>query len=1400
MYIKYHFDMRKILGLDLGTTSIGWAFVTEAENEKEKSSIIKLGVRVNPLTVDEQTNFEKGKAITTNADRTLKRTARRNLQRYKLRRENLISLLKNEGFITENSVLCEKGNHTTFETRRLRAKAVTEEISVEELARVLIMLNKKRGYKSSRKANSGEEGNLIDGMTVARKLYDEHLTPGQYTYQLLCKGKKYIPDFYPSDLIAEFEAVWNCQKQFYADVLTDELREALRDKNEKQTWAICAAPLGLKGIKRSGTVVDQRVENYRWRTEALTKQLPLEQVVIVLQKINSQIRGTSGYLGAISDRSKELYFNHLTVGQFQMKQLSENPNISLKNQVFYRQDYLDEFERIWEKQAKFHKELTEELKHELRDIIIFYQRPLKSQKGLINYCEFESSQKEVVVDGKKKTITIGLRVCPKSSPLFQCFKIWQSINNLQITGNVIPKQQLDLFGDTTEFDHGTRILTEEEKLDLYRELSIKESLSESELIKLLFGGKKGLSLNFHKVEGNRTMATFIKACHTILVINGYNDYDFSKISYDKTIAIITQVFDTLGFKSGFLNFNPTLEGKGYERQDAYRLWHLLYSYSDDNSATGNERLVERISNFLNMDKESAAAFASITYESDYGSLSSKAMRRILPHMMDGLEYSVACEYAGYCHSRRSLTKEEIMSKPLVDTIPLLSRNSLRNPVVEKILNQMINVVNAVSESYGKPDEIRIEMARELKKSATEREQMTRDIARASAENDKYRKVLQEEFNIQNVSRNDIIRYRLYLELEANGFKTLYTQTYIPREKLFSKEFDIEHIIPQARLFDDSFSNKTLEARSANIEKGSTTAYDYVLAKYGEYGSNGAITYKERIDHLYKDGKISKTKHDKLLMTTDDIPDGFINRDLRDTQYIARKAREILESAVRVVVPTTGSVTDRLREDWQLVDVMKELNWNKYYQLGLTEIVTDHDGRHIRRIKHWTKRNDHRHHAMDALTIAFTRHSYIQYLNNLNARSDKTGSIYAIEKKELYRDKNNKLRFIPPMPLDEFRVEARRHLENVLISIKAKNKVVTRNVNITRGSDGKTHRTVQLTPRGQLHNETVYGHRRQCIVKEEKVGSAFNKEKINTVSNSQFREALLRRYAEFGDAKKAFTGKNSLDKNPIYLNDDHTKQVPQKVKTVTFEEVFTIRKPIDKDLNIDKVVDTHIREILQQRLSEYGDDAKKAFANLDENPIWLNRERGIAIKRVTIYGVSNAIALHDRRDMQGKKILNINGAPTPVDYVSTSNNHHVAIFLDEKGNLQEHVVSFFEATERSRQHQPIVDREYNKHLGWQFLFTMKRNEYFVFPNEKTGFNPNEIDLLDPNNAAEISKNLFRVQKLTSKDYFFRLHLETNVDTPKELSGITYARLSLKGIVGIVKVRINHLGQIVAVGEY
>ena len=178
--------MKRILGLDLGPNSIGWALVNERENEAERSAIVKLGVRVNPLTADEQNNFERGKPITTNADRTLKRTMRRNLQRYKLRRDSLVGILKSNGLISNDAVLAECGNRTTFETYRLRASAATEEITLEELARVLLMINKKRGYKSSRKAKQkDEDGHLIDGMEVARRLYDDGLTPGQYTLSLM---------------------------------------------------------------------------------------------------------------------------------------------------------------------------------------------------------------------------------------------------------------------------------------------------------------------------------------------------------------------------------------------------------------------------------------------------------------------------------------------------------------------------------------------------------------------------------------------------------------------------------------------------------------------------------------------------------------------------------------------------------------------------------------------------------------------------------------------------------------------------------------------------------------------------------------------------------------------------------------------------------------------------------------------------------------------------------------------------------------------------------------------------------------------------------------------------------------------------------------------------------------
>lgn len=1358
--------MKKILGLDLGTTSIGWALVNEAENSTEKSSIIKLGVKVNPLTVDEQSNFEKGKAITTNADRALKHGMRIKLQRYKLRRDNLIECMTEHGILNEDTVLGEEGNFSTFQTYRCRAKAATEEVTLEEFARILLMINKKRGYKSNRKAKGKEEGQLIDGMSIAKELYERNITPGEYVLELLCSGKKYIPDFYRSDLANELERIWNFQQKFHPDILTDETRDKLNNKNKTASEQLMYALHQINAVEIKGQ--NKRLELYKLRVKALSKQLTAEELVAVISDVNGNMTKSSGYLGAISDRSKVLTMNNITVGQYLMRELDKDPHLSLKNQTFYRQDYLDEFERIWECQSSYHQELTRELKEEIRDMIIFYQRPLKSKKGMLALCTFENWEIEIEEDGKKRKKKVGRKVCPKSSPLFQEFKIWQVLNNLTVEcKDTHEKYELEL----------------EEKQRLFKALTYKEKMSDKDALKLLYGkAAMNYILNYKELEGNRTMCALYRAFLKIVAMSGHDEYDINKLKAEDIEFIVSKIFELLGISTEILQFDSLLPDNRFERQPLYMLWHLLYSYEDDTSPTGDVTLKRILNERYRFNPSYAAVLANVTFQDDYASLSTKAIRKILPFLKEGNKYDVACMYAGYNHSERSLTKEQLDQKTYVDHLDTLPRNSLRNPVVEKILNQMINVVNQVCLDYGKPDEIRIELARELKKNAKERERMTQNINASKTENEKLRKEIEQEFNIAHVSKNDLVRYKLYQELKENGYKTLYTNTYIPREKVFDKSFEIEHIIPQARLFDDSFSNKTLETHHANQEKEKRTAYDYVLQTQGE---DGATAYKTRIDKLYENGQISKAKHDKLLMREADIPSDFIERDLRNSQYIAKKAYEILGQMVKFVVPTTGSITERLRKDWQLVDVMQELNWEKYDRLGMTYRYKDKDGREIRRITDWTKRNDHRHHAMDALTIAFTRPEFIQYLNNLNANSNHSGSIYATEQKYIERI-NGKRCFCAPIPLDEFRAEAKKKLAEILVSIKAKNKVMTRNVNHIRTKNG-TRKKVQLTPRGQLHEANIYGHIRMANPKEVKVNAKMTATVIRSVTLKEYRDALaIRLEAHDGDAKKAFTGKNSLEKNPLWLDEAHTRKVPTHVKIVTYEDVFPIRKEITPALKIEKVIDRGVKRALQLRLEEYGGDAKKAFTNLEENPIYLNKEKGIKIKRARITGIVKATPL--RTDSNHKNI----------DFVNTGNNHHCAIFRDESGKLQEHVVSFMEAVERVTQGLPIIDKHYREEDGWRFLFTMKQNEYFIFP--EIGFNPLDYDLTDPKNYSILSPHLYRVQKFSVGDYSFRHHLETHVNDVKELKDIAWKRISAGGLEGAVKVRVNHVGNIVAVGEY
>src|SRR5690606_28596337 len=291
-----------------------------------------------------------------------------------------------------------------------------------------------------------------------------------------------------SDLQAEFDKILNFQKQFYPNILTDEFYEELKGKGQRATsaafWKVhqfnTADIKDLEDeLKNEHTIKlskrdQKKLQAYKWRSEAVVKQLGKEEVAYVLTEINNNLNNSSGYLGAISDRSKELYFNKQTVGQYLYEQLQKNRHTRLKNQVFYRQDYLDEFEAIWNEQAKHHSELTNELKEEIRDIAIFYQRKLKSQKGLVSFCEFESKEIEIEKDGQKLKRTIGLKVAPKSSPLFQEFKIWQVLHNLKF----INKET----GEIQEFKNDDY---SEIKQTLFEELNLRGNLLATEVLSIL---------------------------------------------------------------------------------------------------------------------------------------------------------------------------------------------------------------------------------------------------------------------------------------------------------------------------------------------------------------------------------------------------------------------------------------------------------------------------------------------------------------------------------------------------------------------------------------------------------------------------------------------------------------------------------------------------------------------------------------------------------------------------------------------------------------------------------------------------------------------------------------------------------------------------------------------------
>ena len=1132
-------------------------------------------------------------------------------------------------------------------------------------------------------------------------------------------------------------------------------------------------------LRRLGMLPDERLiklpvlDLWELRADAAKsdKKLSLPEIGRVLYHINQrrgyrhsksdegEDKGQREYVQAINNRHSMIKAEGKTIGQYFCEKLAESEIITdkgkfytfrIKEQVFPRKAYEEEFDRILACQRAYYPDiLTDQVIHRLRDEIIFYQRPLKSCKHLISRCEF-SLREFKTADGR--SIISGPKVAPRSSPLFQVCKIWEAVNSIELKNRN---------GESYPF-------TTEERQQLFDFLNNNEKLTVTDLKKILglstkekwWGGKaigKGL-------QGNTTKMALKKA------LKGQEDFLSFQLSTIESRYIDTQSGEILQ------EISPE-----FEKEPLYRLWHIVYSMSEQAEMAAALRRQFGIE-----DPEIISNLSRIDFvKSGFGNKSAHFIRQILPYLQKGLKYSEACDYIGINHSN-NLSTAENNARELLPRLPLLQKNELRQPVIEKILNQMINIVNALLDKHGDINEVRIELARELKQSREERNNAFLSNNKREKEN----KIIEERIREMGIraSRNRIQKYRLWTEAKHICFYC--GQPVDVKDFLEGVDVEIEHIIPRSLFFDDSFSNKVCACRKCNAEKGNRTAFDYMKQK----GANEFNDYTRRIEEAFEKKEISKTKRERLMTTAKDIPEDFIDRQLRQSQYIAKKAVEMLKLVCRNVWTTSGSVTDFIRHQWGYDDILHNLNFERYKAAGQTEIITvDHRNQthQKERIKDWTKRLDQRHHAIDALTIASTKQSYIQRLNHLNASRDKMFQELEAQSENV-KEKFSLLELWmqerPHIPVSD----VSKAVEGILVSFKAGKRVSTpgKRFSYKNGKRAIAQESI-VVPRGALSEESVYGAI-SCLEEHVPLKRVF--ERPETIFKSYIRNKVEERIKENGGNWKAAL--KSLKKSPIFLGEQNTK--PLEYATCWKKE-YVIRYPLAgiKKKDVEYIVDQHIRQLVSERIDAVGE--KEAF----KEPLFADKDERIPIKNVRLFTGLTENSLSPVRFANGFSI----------GFSKPGNNHHFCYYKNKNGEMTEHIVSFWHAVERKKYGIPIIiqdtdilwDEISNRDLpeaflnklppaGLQLEVSLQQNEMFILGMPEEEY----LRAIRENDTRELNKYLFRVQKISSQHNVFRRNTDTGKDEDLRAQslGLFIRVSSIKGWIKYNphKVRVSILGEI------
>ncbi|RRJ91667.1 type II CRISPR RNA-guided endonuclease Cas9 [Paenimyroides tangerinum] len=1280
--------MKKILGLDLGTNSIGWALI-EQNFENKEGNIIGVGSRIIPMTQDVIGEFGRGNSISQTAERTSYRGVRRLRERHLLRRERLHRVLNILGFLPEHYA-----NQIDFQKR---------------LGKFFPESEPKIVYHNNEFLFKNSFNEMIENFKKSQpdflkdKNGKECLVPYDWTIYYL--RKKALTQKIDKGELAWIILNFN-QKRGYYQLRGEEEEENLNKLVEFHSLRIVDVIADEEANKKGETWYSLHLENgwiYRRSSKiSLADWKDKIRDFIVTTDINDdgsekldkdgnvkrsfRAPGADDWTLLKKKTEQEIDNSNKTVGTYIYEHLLLDPKQKIKGKLvrtIERKFYKQELEQILKKQSEFHSELMDgnllsdsarelyknnlsqqqiisakDFVHLFLNDIIFYQRPLRSQKNLISNCTLESRK-------SKDGVVFPIKVIAKSNPYFQEFRLLQWLQNLAIYTKEDDKNVTQNFLDSLEKWEA-----------LLNWLKTKKEIKQDALIRYLLEAQgfksKALTAEMAKYRWNYVQN---------------KDYP----AFETRHLIQSRLDKVEGVPVGFLNAEMEM-----------KLWHLIFSVTDK---LEYEKALKKFASKYKLDEVSfVEAFKKVPpFKSEYGSYSEKAIKNLLTLMRFGSDWSfeninknaknriekiLTGEYDEKIKNRvrEFVEKRGIQAEFDFQNLPLwlaqyivydrhseaaivgkwqsveelnqfvndFKQHSLRNPIVEQVITETLRVVRDIWTKYGNGakdffSEIHIELGREMKNTSDERKRLTSIVTDNENTNLRIKALLAElatDSSVENVrpyspvqqdilkiyeegalnavenieedilkisktaqpSNSDLKRYKLWLEQK---YKSPYTGQIIPLNKLFTHEYEIEHIIPQSRYFDDSLSNKVICEAAVNKLKDNQIGFAFVKKHHGEMVSlgNGKTVkvfevedYEEFVKQHYAK---NRTKRNKLLM--EDIPEQMIERQLNDTRYISKYISQLLSNIVRDdspessddgvnsknVLPGNGKITTKLKQDWGLNDVWNDLILPRFERMNELTSSSDYTSKNtngkliptvpLEQSKGFSKKRiDHRHHAMDALVIACATRDHINLLNNEAAKSNtkRFDLQHKLRKQESYINSEGKEQkafknFYKPWK--SFTEDSKKALENTVVSFKQNTRVINKATNYYESYNDEDG-NLRLDKNGQpskalvaqkgtnwavrkaLHKETVSGKIQLDRIKVAKdkiltatrksLDSSFNEKTILSITDTGIQKILLN-YLKFksNNPEIAFSpeGIDELNSNIAQFNDGKKHQPILKVR-------------------------------------------------------------------------------------------------------------------------------------------------------------------------------------------------------------------------------------------------------------